>query len=88
MELVTWAPHDRTKCRYQLNKLLYTVLCLPVFTGGLSWGGGGAGMRERGGPQVFVPFKDRGFCAKNSQQDSHWVPRAWDRAPTTKKPDK
>lgn len=26
MELVTWAPHDRTKFRYQLNKLLYTVL--------------------------------------------------------------
>lgn len=38
MELVTWAPHDRTKFRYQLNKLLYTVLCLPVFIGGLSYG--------------------------------------------------
>lgn len=48
MELVTWAPHDRTKFRYQLNKLLYTVLCLPVFTGGLSWGRWAWGRGEDG----------------------------------------
>lgn len=73
MELVTWGPHDRTKFRYQLNKLLYTVLCLR-----LHWWSelGVVGMRERGGWQVFVLFKEHGFCTKNSQQDSHWVSRA------------
>lgn len=66
MELVTWAPHDRTKFRYQLNKLLYTVLCLPVFTGGLSCGWWAC--REREAWQAFMPLKEYRFWSENSQQ--------------------
>lgn len=62
MELVTWAPHDRTKFRYQLNKLLYTVLHLPVFIGGLSAGGRCAEERMA----VFRPFKAGGFWSENT----------------------